>query len=223
MNNTFKDKIENEFNKEINYRKIMMKSERMIGMNKIKYVVAPVCAVALVAVGMLGFSMHKDIQEKESKEIISVANNIKINEIQNMASAKIMAESKLIEKDELPAELIKLTNVAGNEASMITELYTKSDLTKEEFDLLHDYVLSYFNEEENQRIKISVTKEEKPLRDYFFQTTDYISNIDGYNVKVSKYEEKYIVNLEKGEYHFDIKTIGLTEDEMIGVVRDVLN
>lgn len=223
MNNTFKDKIENEFNKEINYRKIMMKSERMIGMNKIKYVVAPVCAVTLVAVGMFRFSMHKDIQEKESNEIISVANNIKINEIQNMASAKIMAESKLIEKDELPAELIKLTNVAGNEASMITELYTKSDLTKEEFDLLHDYVLSYFNEEENQRIKISVTKEEKPLRDYFFQTTDYISNIDGYNVKVSKYEEKYIVNLEKGEYHFDIETTGLTEDEMIGVVRDVLN
>ena len=131
-----------------------------------------------------------------------------------------MADSKLIEKNDLPIELIGLTNVAGNEASMITALYTKSDITKEEFDVLHDYVLNFFNDE--QSIKISATKEEKPLRDYFFQATDDISNIDGHDVKISKYEDKYIVNLEKGEYHFDIETNGLTEDEMIKVVSEVL-
>jgi len=220
MNNTFKDKVTSEFNQEMNYRKIMAKSERMIGMNKIGYIVAPVCAVALVAVGVIGFNMNKNIPEKEPTGIVSVASNIKINEIQNLASAKIMADSKLIEKNDLPIELIGLTNVAGNEASMITALYTKSDITKEEFDVLHDYVLNFFNDE--QSIKISATKEEKPLRDYFFQATDDISNIDGHDVRISKYEDKYIVNFEKGEYHFDIETNGLTEDEMIKVVSEVL-
>ena len=41
-------------------------------------------------------------------------------------------------------------------------------------------------------------------------------------MRISKYEDKYIVNLEKGEYHFDIETNGLTEDEMIKVVSEVL-
>ena len=220
MNNTFKDKVTSEFNQEMNYRKIMAKSERMIVMNKIGYIVAPVCAVALVAVGVIGYNMNKNIPEKEPTGIVSVASNIKINEIQNLASAKIMADSKLIEKNDLPIELIGLTNVAGNEASMITALYTKSDITKEEFDVLHDYVLNFFNDE--QSMKISATKEEKTLRDYFFQATDDISNIDGHDVRISKYEDKYIVNLEKGEYHFDIETNGLTEDEMIKVVSEVL-
>ena len=82
------------------------------------------------------------------------------------------------------------------------------------------YTINFFNDE--QSIKISATKEEKPLRDCFFQATDDISNIDGHDVKISKYEDKYIVNLEKGEYHFDIETNGLTEDEMIKIVSEVL-
>ena len=223
MKNVFKEKVINEFSKEKNYNKIMLETERMMSMKKIRYFLAPVCACAIVAVGVIGFNMDKNIKENNNKEIVCLADNIRINEIQNMASTKLMVDSKVIDKGDLPSELAQITNIDGNEVSSIFAYYTKSDYTKEEFDLLHDYVLVFDDEETHKNIKISASEVDSPLRDYFFQSTsDDISDINGVKVKISKYKNKYIVNFTKDEYHYDIETNSMTEAEMINLVKEVL-
>lgn len=223
MKNAFEDKVANEFNRERNYNKIMLKTERKMYMKKIGYILAPVCAVALVAVGVVGFSNMNNIRENNPSNIVSLANNIRINQIQNIAATKLMVDSRMIEKEDLPSELGDISNVGGSEASMVSAYYTKSDYSKEEFDVLHDYVLLFITEGTNKVVKVSASKLETPLRDYFFDTvSEDMSNIDGHNVKISKYEDKYIINFEKGDYHYDIETNGLAEDEMLNVLREVL-
>ena len=223
MKSVFKEKVTNEFNKERNYNKIMLETERMMSMKKIGYFLLPVCTCAIVAVGMIGFNMDKNTKENDNNEIVYLADNIRINEIQNMASTKLMVDSKVIDKGDLPSELAKITNIDGNEVSSIFAYYTKSDYTKEEFDLLHDYVLVFTDEENHKNIKISVSEVDSPLRDYFFQSiSDDMSDINGVKVKISRYENKYIVNFTKDEYHYDIETKGMAEAEMITLVKEVL-
>ena len=165
----------------------------------------------------------ENYNENELNETDVEVKNIKINKIENMAFAKIMAESKDIKKEELPKEIANLTNLNSNEASIISAVYTKTDYSKDEFDLLHNYVIYFFNEDNDTSIKISASKEEKPLRDYFFQEiSNDMSNINGVAVKISQYEERYIINLEKGAYQLDIETTGLTENEMIDILEEVI-
>lgn len=235
MNNVFKEKVEKEFNQEKNYRMIFQKKERMIGMKKIGYVMAPVCAAVLLAVGVVGVNMNKKINEKEpavnvadnikndeNQMVASVTDSIKINAIQNYASAKLNVDSKVIEKEELPEELASLTKVNGLDASFIQTYYTKSDITRDEFDMLHDYVLLYFDETSNKTIKISCSNVGTPLRDYFFQAlTEDVSLIDGVDYKISQYEDRFIINFEKENYHFDVETNGLNETEMIQLIKEI--
>ena len=190
-------------------------------MKKIVYVLIVVLMILSAMLVFTGFNNKENNLDKETSGLNSNGNII-INEIQNLAAAKIMCESKIIAKEELPEELSKYANVACNEASMISILYTKSDLSNDEFDFLHDYVFYFFNEEENRNYKISVTKEENNLRDYFFQATNDQSSIDGHDVIISKYDDRYIINFKKGDYHFDVETNGYTEAEMLNIVKDII-
>ena len=73
--------------------------------------------------------------------------DITINVISDLANAKILGESKELTDKELPTEIKPLAELfnSGDYISLdtISALYVKSDYTKEEFDILHDYVLLY--------------------------------------------------------------------------------
>ena len=186
-------------------------------MKKMKLVLVIMCLV--VAIGVVGCDPKSQQENGDS----SNASDIKINKIENLAHTKINAESMDITKEELPAELINLANLNGKEPEYIITLSTKTDPSSEEFDLLHDYFLYFHDVEKNTSIKVSASEVGTPLRDYFFEEiSNDKSKIAGVPVKISQYEDRYIINLEKGEYYLDIETTRLTEDEMIKVIEEVL-
>ena len=187
-------------------------------MKKINLMKVFVCML-VVTIGLVGCGP----KSQEQNDVGDNASGIKINKIENLAHAKLMAESMDITKEELPEELLSLANLNGKEPEYIVTLSTKTDPSSEEFDLLHDYVLYFRDEEKNTSIKVSASKGQAPLRDYFFEeVSNNKSTIGGVPAKIFQYEDRYIVNLEKGEYYFDIETSGLTEDEMIKIVEEVV-
>ena len=188
-------------------------------MNKIKFLVMAVLvvfsAILMTACGEKTTSNSKD-------NTISKANDVIINDIDVMANAKILADSKVIDKEELPAEIkyIAYIKVANLNLDMISQVYTKSDSSKEEFDVLHDYNFLFLNEENSA--KISLCMDGTPLRDYFFQSEEVVSNYNGIFTMFYKFKNKYIARFEKNGISFDIETSGVSEEDMLSLVKEVM-
>ena len=161
--------------------------------------------------------------EISNGETTTTGNGIVVNEIENLASAKLLAETKFVEKEELPEDIKYLADLGealGLKLDFASEVYTKSDMSSEEFDTLHDYSFLYTRDDKSA--KITLSKEETPLRDYFFNTTQESSKIDGTNVVVSKFEDKYIVRFNYKDINFDVETNGMSQEEMVSFVKEIL-
>ena len=188
-------------------------------MNKIKFFVMAVLvvfsAILMTACGENTISNSKDNMELE-------INNVIINDIDVMASAKLLAESKIIDQNDLPTEVkyIADVEVANLSLDMISEVYTKSNASQEEFDILHDYNFLFSNEENSA--KISLCMNGKPLRDYFFQSEEVVSNYDGIDTIFYRFKDNYIVRFEKNGINFDIETSGISKDDMLLLVQEVM-
>jgi hypothetical protein len=158
------------------------------------------------------------------KEPESVPNMINVNEIEDLASAKIMAESKVITKNELPADLAYIADIRvpnNMKLTMINEIYTKSDMTKEEFNVLHDHDF-LFSDDNNRTISVKVSKVGSTLRDYFFQSENKVSTINDINVVISQFRNRYIETFTVDNYSFDVETTGLTLIESIDIVQSLI-
>ncbi len=154
-------------------------------------------------------------QEEESGDII------KINKIDDFASSKLLVESKSITSSELPSDIRYLASVYTREnmnLSSISAYYTKSNQSADAYDILHDYVLLFFDEVNDGSVKISASKEGNPLRDYHFNSAKEMSKIKGVDVLISQYEDKYIITFSQGRFQFDIETNGVAEFEMLTLV-----
>ena len=149
-------------------------------------------------------------------------NPIVINEIDDIAFTKLMAESKVIEKEELPEELAHVADLSTPaELYMISTIYTKSDMTKEDFDVLHDYAF-LFSDDIEINISIKASKEGTPLRDYFFNSEKEVSNIDGAAVIISQYEDRYYAQFENGDYTFDVETSGMNQEQLVEIIKNII-
>ncbi len=161
--------------------------------------------------------------ENTNNETTPVVDNIVVNEIENLASAKILAETRFVDKETLPEDLKYLANLGeslGLKLDNSAEIYTKSDLEGEDFDELHDY--SFFYSRDNKSAKINLSRIDTPLRDCFFNTTQESSRINGTNAVVSSYEDKYFVRFNYNNINFDVETNGLSQEEMVGFVTEIV-
>ncbi len=164
-------------------------------------------------------------EENTPTPVPTVPDEIVINKIDDMVMAKLAVESKILERADLPSDIRYLADVIpvdNAKLSHISAYYTKSDFEQEEYNVLHDYICSYFDEENEKNLKISASKEGKPMRDYFFNTTNDVSTINGTPVTISQYEDKYIATFSMGRYQFDIETNKLSEEELVYVIKIVL-
>ena len=155
----------------------------------------------------------------------AVPEDITVNELSDIACTKLLAESKVIEKAELPGNMANLAEIdapEGVELSMITEVYTKSDLSKEDFDVLHDYSF-LFSDDGNRVIMISASEIEKPLRDYFFQGDNKPSEIGGTSVIISNHEDRYFAEFSADGIFYDVETGGLSLEELCGILEQIIS
>ena len=143
-----------------------------------------------------------------------------INIITDMASAKLMVDSREVTEEELPSDIRFLASLPiGMKLSYQNAYYTKSDYSSDAYDVLHDYVFGYFDEENDKSIKISACKGDTPLRDYYFNSTKEESKVNGVSMVISQYEDRFITNFEKGRFTFDVETNGLDELELINLLE----
>ena len=174
-----------------------------------------------VGIFLIVLSIVTSCSEKEAN---SYTNMINVNEIEDLASAKIMAESKVITKEELPEDLAYIAEMRtpGNmKLTMINEVYTKSDMTQNVFDVLHDYNF-LFSDDNNRTISVKLSKTGTPLRDYFFQSENKISTINGINDVITQFKNRYMHTFSVDLYSFDLETSGLTLVESISLVQQLI-
>ncbi len=185
-------------------------------MKRISIVLA-ICFVVLGVFALSGCNNSK-VENNEGK------NSIKINEIETMASAKLMADSKVITKEELPENLQNLADLGSNvgvENNMITEIYTKSVPSSETFDELHDYSF-LFSDDEEKSIKLNLSLIGTPLRDYFFQSSNNVSTISGVEVLLFQFRDRYLVQFSNAGINYDIETQGISQTDVVSFVESLI-
>lgn len=246
MPNNLRKEIEKDFNRQKNYHAILSKVEGESIMKKVKmkYVLAPACAVLIAVVGLIGVNQlknpHSDIvigkvdgmkdlrAEKESLKV-----ELNINRIKNMAQTQLDADIKLKKIDGKTEDITRLSSEFkfidtikipnGLKLTNAYYIYTRSNQEIKEYNLLHDYVFDYEEEGQAKDITLAFSKVGKPLRDYYIDSQDKKSIIGDVELVISQYKEMYIVRFSNQDIHFDIETNGITETELVDLLQSIIS
>lgn len=234
-NKELKEKIRKNLKEEIaisNMRKeFAMKTKKN---RKIIYTMASACAVFMLCLGIMVGSnklntnpfqnnSHTIAQKENKEEKLKIELNI--NEIKEMVVASLDADIKTITIENLPKkfEFVEAINIPeGYTLENRYFVYTKKDVNAKEYNVLHDYVFHYKKDNTNN-ITIAFSEIEKPIRDYYIDGADKISKIGGVEIRISKYQEMYIVTFEYNKIYFDIETMGISENQLVDLLGAIIN
>ena len=207
--------------------------ERMIGMKKLKYVLAPVCMLTIAVVGYVGYINSNynvernpivDFLDSAKEESITTA--ININKISDMSMARLDANVEVLNNIMIPY-FGYMTNLAIPEDFDNKEdykaVYVRSDRKVDNYDILNNYEFTYRNTYNNRKIIIAFSDKYKPLRDYEIIDADKISKIGEVELIISQYKNMYIVKFTHKGINIDIETIDITESELITLLESIIN
>mgnify|MGYP001861464408 CR=1 FL=1 len=202
-----------------------------IGKNKkLVYAISSICAVIILGIGIfVGTSkLNNNIFQDDSSEIGKTEENLNIklniNVIKDMVMTSLDADVKTIELEQLPEELIFVKNLLipeNYEFENAYTVYTRENKDIAEYNILHDYSFNYRKDDLNN-IKIAFSKLESPIRDYYILEGDKISQIGDVELKISQWEEMYIVTFEYKDIYFDIEATGITEEQLVSLLESII-
>lgn len=163
------------------------------------------------------YAVTEDLsKEKQNDEI-------NINKIEEMHSAKIDAEIKPVSNNINIPYYEALANLAipkdFDDKDQINIVYVKSDRDKDEYDKLFNYQNNYQNN--NRDITIQYSKENKPMRDYSFENGK-ASKINGFDIVIYQHEASYITSFNYDNLNIDIETNNITQDELIALLESII-
>lgn len=237
-NNELKEKVRKNIKEEIaasNIRKEFdMKSKNS---KKIIHWITSCAAVVILGFGVI-ISANKlnnnkiqnnsyliaDLQNDKENKNESVEIKLNINKIKKMAAASLDADVKTIKIENLSPKFEFIKNIKIPEEYKIEgsyNIYTRSDVNKSDYDVLHDYVFNYRKDSIN-KIIIAFSEIGKPLRDYYIDTGDKISKIGDIELIISQYKDMYMVTFNFKDMYFDIETTGITENELLELLQSIL-
>ena len=165
-----------------------------------------------------------DLQSDKQNKNESLEIKLNINKIKKMSETSLDADVETIEIERLPEKFEFIKNVKIPEEYKIEgsyNIYTRSNINKSEYDVLHDYVFNYRKDSMNNII-IAFSEIEKPLRDYYIDIGDKVSKIGDIEFIISQYKDMYIVTFNFKGIYFDIETIGITENELLELLQSIL-
>ena len=232
-NNELREKIRKNIKEEIAISNIRKEFDMKTNKNrKILYAISSICAVFILGIGIfIGTDKmnNADIEIGKTEVNInkeeSLVVELNINKLKIMEMLDLDADIKTIDIDKLPEEFKFMENILIPEEYEFENsytVYTRENINIEEYNILHDYILNYRKDDLND-IKIAFSKVEKPLRDYFIQDGDKISKIGDVELKISQWEEMYIVTFEYEDIYFDIETTGITENQLVDLLESLIN
>ncbi len=214
----FKKMYSNKFDKDGNYKKILERIGEKEKKNKIlKYAFVPTFVTFLIC-GVFIFSNDNwgVLKTKPSYHDEIIINNKSSNDL-----LKLDAKLKDIERDEI-IEKFNLKQISIPDRYKLSHSYAVYIREYRDYNILHDYVLCYEEQVEKQ-IKIAISEIEEPIRDYHFNTEgDKESIINGKKLFISKYNDSYIATFKKSNSNFDIETTGITEEELINLLKSII-
>ena len=230
--NELKEKIRKNIKEEIAISNIRKEFGMKTNKNKkVIYVLSSICAVFILGIGIF-VGVNKNLLPSNTVDIgkadgkgESVKVELNINKVKDMSMTSLDADVKIIEIENLPEEFTFVENLlVPNEYEFENgyTVYTRENIDTAEYNVLHDYVLNYRKDDLNE-IKIAFSKIESPIRDYFIGDGEKISKIGNVELKVSQWEKMYIVTFEYNDIYFDIETTGITENELVDLLKSIID
>ena len=230
--NELKEKIRKNIKEEIAISNIRKEFGMKTNKNKkVIYVLSSICAVFILGIGIF-VGVNKNLLPSNTVDIgqtdgkgESVKVELNINKLKDMSMTSLDADVKTIELETLPEEFTFIENLLIPEEYEFENgytVYTRANTDTEEYNILHDYVLNYRKDDLNE-IKITFSKVESPIRDYFIGDGEKISKIGDVELKVSQWEKMYIVTFEYNDIYFDIETTGITENELVNLLKSIID
>ena len=225
-NNNLKEQVRKNVKEKIavsNIRKEFdMKSKNN---KKLIYWVSSICAVFVLCFSLL---IGTDFLNNGTEDLYGKKENLdiklNINKIKELLMASLDADIKIIDIEKLPEkfDFIKNTNIPDQyKLESSYNVYTRKDINVEEYDVLHDYVFKYRKDSIN-KIVIAFSEIDKPLRDYYIDSSDKVSMIGDIEFIISKYKEMYMVTFGYENINFDIETVGITENELVNLLQSII-
>lgn len=227
--NELKVKIRKNIKEEIAISNIRKEFGMKTNKNKkVIYVLSSICAVFILGIGIF-VGVNKNLLPGNTVDIGKTDANdgveLNINKIKDMSMTSLDADVKTIELENLPEEFTFIENLQIPEEYNFENgytVYTRENTDTAEYDVLHDYILNYSKDDLND-IKIAFSGIEAPIRDYFIGDGDKISKIGNVELKVSQWENMYIVTFEYNDIYFDIETTGITENELVNLLKSIID
>lgn len=212
-----KKTITKDFDKNINYNIIINKMKRGYQMNKIfKYATIPICLIAIICISLLLNQNQPDIQEKDKI--------IYFNQVDETSQTSLDADIKTIAIQELPSKFSFINNIVVPKSFPLNNsyaVYTKGNASSN-YNVLHDYVFEY-HRNDMDKILISFSELEHPLRDYYFdEENPKQSEIGHTELVIYQFKENYIAQFTYNDIYFDIETTGISQNELIDLLSSII-
>lgn len=158
-----------------------------------KWAFVPICLVAVIS-GILLINSNKELKFNVYKPNIENKDNVSIyiNDISKMTEGLLRLDVDLkfanVENILYFQEIsnIKIPSDFDNQEAF--EIYVKPDRDSNEYTTLQSYVFNYSNRNNDRSIRVSFSKENKPVRDYYFsEEGSRVSKINNIELKIFKY------------------------------------
>ena len=150
---------------------------------------------------------------------------LNINKIKDLGMTSLDADIRTEETNELPEKCKFIENIivpSGFNLEHSYNVFTRENDNDTKYNILHDYVFEY-RKDDSHNIKIAFSEIEPPIRDYFIKDGENISKIGDIELKISQWEQMYIVTFKYKDMYFDIETTGVTEDELVTLLESIIN
>lgn len=229
FNDKLKETISKDFDKLRNLNIVKERIEENSKMkNKshlFKYASGFTCLILLAVVGVILFNNTNPKKILDNGKDVVYINSIK-EEILNSLDADV----KIVDMNDDFYNLYPFVNniVVPNDLnkSDVKIIYTRGSVDKNEYNILHDYVLTYESYENDFRIKnitISFSENYEPLRDYFIENkTEKVSKINNVDLKIYQYKETYLTAFKYNNINFDIETNNISENELLDLLKSII-
>lgn len=215
-----KKMFDDKFNIDKMRNQILLKNERKEekNMNKIYKLVLPI--VLLVVIGSVVFFTQNNFILESNNHVKS---SIHINELEELFLSEQVLEVEEVDIEDIPKKfdfILAVSLPTSFKLERQYNLYTRSNIEVDTFDVLRDYVFEYKNAN-GSKIIISFSETGKPLKDYLIKE-GASSKINETNVFISQYQKKYIVLFHYKNINFCIEAEDISIEELTLLLKSIV-